>query len=145
MKLTLWRKWITEQSSIGELLVNGKHECFVLEDPPRDVKVPGITGIPAGLYQVIITYSPTFKREMPLLVGVPGFEGIRIHPGNSADDTSGCLIPGRTHSVDWVGQSRLAYGDLYDKIRVALLAGEFVGIEIINGEESCLNTLQNAS
>lgn len=130
MKLTLARKWRTEKSCIGPLDVDGKHECFILEDPPRDIKIPGITGIPAGTYQIIITYSPRFKREMPLLVGVPGFDGVRIHPGNTADDTEGCLITGRTHGPDWVGESRLAYGALFEKIRIALLAGEFVAIEI---------------
>lgn len=57
-------------------------------------KIPGKTAIPAGLYNVELTFSPKFKRELPLILNVPYFEGIRIHRGNKDEDTEGCLIPG---------------------------------------------------
>ena len=53
---------------------------------------------------------------MPLLLDVPGFEGIRIHPGNFPRDTEGCLLPGRERLPDAVQGSRLAYVDLLAKL-----------------------------
>ena len=124
MDLHLARRWFTPRSTIGQLSANGKDACFILEDPVRHddpltahldegAKVPGVTAIPAGRYRVIVSYSPRFRRLLPELLAAPGFTGIRIHPGNGADDTEGCLLPGRTRSVDFVGESRLAFDQLF--------------------------------
>lgn len=85
--------------------------CFMLEDEIRSpgVKVYGETAIPPGRYRVLITLSSRFKRYLPLLVGVPGFDGIRIHPGNTAADTKGCLLPGFTRDEDSIRRSRDAF------------------------------------
>ncbi len=136
VKLRLVRRWFTENSTIGELYVDGAFECFTLEDRVRQgPKVPGKTAIPEGTYRVIVTMSPRFGRELPLLVAVPGFSGVRFHPGNKAEDTEGCILPGQTREQDWVGRSRPAFEALNAKIRTALLAGEQVTIEITNREE----------
>ncbi|MPS48558.1 DUF5675 family protein [Methylobacillus sp.] len=132
MNLTLKREFPTANSMTGLLYVDGVFECFILEDIPRPKKVYGKTAIPAGTYRVVITHSPRFKKPMPLLLNVPGFEGIRIHAGNTADDTEGCLLPGRTRSKDFVGQSVLAYNALFAKIKAALDKGEIVTISILN-------------
>lgn len=81
-------------TTIGRLFVDGVDTCWTLEDPvrPAGVKIYGVTAIPAGRYQVIVNVSNRFKREMCLLLNVPGFEGIRIHGGNTAANTLGCLI-----------------------------------------------------
>jgi Family of unknown function (DUF5675) len=133
MELVLTRKWLTQQSTVGELAVNGKFECFILEDnyPTPYVKVFGQTCIPPGRYQVIVNHSPRFNMDMPLLCGVPGFEGVRIHPGNVAADTEGCLLTGRIRGVDSVSESRLAWFDLMPKIQAALANGETVHITIV--------------
>lgn len=131
MLLTLKRRWLTEQSTIGELDVDGVYECVVLEDVVRKgSKVPGKTAIPEGRYRVIINDSVRFKRRLPLLIGVPDFEGVRIHPGNSAADTDGCLLPGRTHGPDWVGESRAAFTALFAKLEAAAARGEDIFIEV---------------
>lgn len=122
MELALKRRWLTPRSTIGELFVDGRLECFVLEDvyrPPPAPKVYGKTAIPNGRYEVRITPSPRFKRDLPLVMGVPGFEGIRIHPGNNADHTEGCLLPGRWRGEDKVLDSRLAFDDLFEKLKNA--------------------------
>ncbi len=131
MKLYLLRKWFTDESTIGELYLDGAFECFILEDAVRDgPKIPGKTAIPEGLYQVVITYSPRFKRDLPLLVDVPGYEGIRIHPGNDAGNTEGCLLPGQTREENFVGHSRAAFYLLFVKLLVALKAELDISIEI---------------
>ena len=85
MKLELKRLERTEKSTIGELYVNGKFECYTLEDVERKEKVFGETAIDKGTYQVVVTYSNAFKQNMPLLLNVPKFQGIRIHSGNTAN------------------------------------------------------------
>jgi hypothetical protein len=121
MQLELKRKWFTPNSTIGELFVDGVFECFVLEDcyRPNEPKVPGKTAIPTGRYEVRITPSPRFKRDLPLLLGVPGFEGVRIHPGNTPADTEGCLLPGRVRGDDRVLESRAAFDALFEKLKRA--------------------------
>lgn len=122
MKLELKRRWLTEASTVGELYVDGRRECFILEDryrPPPEPKVPGATCIPCGTYEVRVTYSPRFGKDMPLLLDVPGFMGVRIHPGNSAADTEGCLLPGIVRHGEAVRESRIAYIHL-----LSLLMGE---------------------
>lgn len=122
MELLLKRTWLSPQSTIGELFVDGVHECFILEDryrPPGEAKVPGRTAIPNGRYEVRITWSPRFQCEMPLLIGVPNYEGVRIHAGTTADDTEGCLLPGCRRGVDQVFESRVADRRLFAKLKDA--------------------------
>jgi hypothetical protein len=113
MELLLQRKWKTQKSTVGELFVSGANGpqffCYTLEDVERTSKIAGKTAIRAGKYPIQLTYSPRFKQIMPLLIGVPNFEGVRIHWGNKAEDTDGCILVGDTRDVDWVGQSKVAY------------------------------------
>jgi hypothetical protein len=120
MNLVLIRSRFSKRSTLGRLYVDGKLECWTLEDAVRPgPKVPGETAIPAGHYPVRLTYSPRFRRELPLVVGVPGFEGIRIHPGNTDVDTEGCILVGRSVGSDRVNESRLAFDALYPKLEQA--------------------------
>lgn len=99
MRMYLLRNIYTHQSTIGDLIINHEVFCHTLEDVVRAAnapKVPGETAIPSGLYQVLITYSPRFKRLMPVLINVPRFEGVRIHGGNTAKHTEGCIIVAKT-------------------------------------------------
>jgi hypothetical protein len=117
--------------TIGELLIDGKHECWTLEDVVRPVseKMYGETAIPYGVYDVVITYSPHFQRDLPLLLSVPNFTGVRIHPGNTAADTEGCLLVGTGRNATSVTGSRDAFNALYPKVRDAIRKGEKVTIE----------------
>jgi hypothetical protein len=124
--------------TIGSLFVNGKFECYSLEDVRREVKgepvtkwkIPGKTAIPEGIYGIAVTMSLRFKRDLPLLLNVPGFEGVRIHPGNTAADTEGCILVGKTKGSDSVLESRRAFDDLFKKIKESLGAGEKVTLEV---------------
>ena len=88
------------------------------------------TAIPTGTYNVVITPSNRFKRDLPLLENVPGFTGIRIHPGNTAADTEGCILVGKGHSTRSVTDSRAAFNDLFNRIRAALDRLEVVTMEV---------------
>ena len=119
MELLLKRIHKTETSTIGELSIDGKFECYTLEDVERAVKIKNETAIPKGKYKVIITPSNRFKRDLPLLQNVPGFEGIRIHSGNTNHDTEGCILVGQTRAADFIGNSRKAFDKLFAKMQKA--------------------------
>jgi hypothetical protein len=119
MKIEVKRLHKTENSTIGELLIDGVWECYTLEDKERDVKIKNETAIPKGTYKVIINQSNRFKRLLPLLLNVPNFEGVRIHSGNTNHNTEGCILVGRTRSKDFIGQSRKAFDSLFAKMQKA--------------------------
>ena len=119
MKLLLKRLHRTEHSTIGELYVDGKFECYTLEDKEREVKIKSETAIPKGTYIVGITLSNRFKKLLPILINVPNFEGVRIHSGNTNHDTEGCILVGTTRSKDFIGNSRVAFQRLFKKMQSA--------------------------
>ena len=112
MIIEVKRKVFTDLSTIGEMFIDGVFFCYTLEDKVREVKIKGITAIPAGSYDVILSVSNRFKKLMPLLLNVPGFEGVRIHSGNKHEDTEGCILVGLTKSVNFISQSKLAFDKL---------------------------------
>lgn len=120
MKLVLKRLHKTDKSTIGELYIDGKFECYTLEDVERKDKVYGKTAIPKGTYEVTMTMSNRFKKLMPLLLNVPNYEGVRIHTGNKAEDTEGCILLGKTRGVDFIGNSKLAVSNFYTKLEKEL-------------------------
>ena len=142
MNLVLRRRPSTEFATIGELYLEGNFLCFTLEDVVREIegqpvsawKVKGETAIPQGKYRVTITKSERFKRDLPLLNMVAGFEGVRIHPGNRAEDTEGCILPGMSIGPDgWsVVESRYAFNKVYGLIDSALHDGDEVHIDVRN-------------
>ena len=119
MKLLLKRLHKTNKSTIGELFIDGKFECYTLEDVEREVKIKGVTAIPKGTYKVGISMSNRFKKEMPILFDVPNFEGVRIHSGNKAEDTEGCILVGKTRGVGVIYESRKAFEQLFVKMKLA--------------------------
>jgi hypothetical protein len=119
MKILVKRLHKTEKSTIGELSIDGKFECYTLEDVERKEKIYGETAIDKGTYKVIINRSNRFKVDMPLLLNVPKFEGIRIHSGNKAADTHGCILTGTTRGLDFIGNSKKAYNKLFAKMKLA--------------------------
>lgn len=110
------------------MYIDGKYFCDTIEDVDRGLKdemsveeilklkVKGETAIPTGIYPVYLTYSPKYKKQMPLIDNVKGYSGIRIHSGNTSKDTEGCLIVGLNTKVGMVTQSRKYYNLLYKEL-----------------------------
>lgn len=132
MELLLKRVQLDPDVTIGELYVNGRFEAFTCEDTvrPDGVKVYGQTAIPYGNYKVVITMSNRFKRLLPILLDVPNFSGIRIHPGNTSEDTEGCILPGAERLMKGVGKSRIAFDLLFAKLQAAEARGDAITIDI---------------
>lgn len=114
-ELTLIRKWFTPQSTIGELSIDGKFECFILEPPTLDPPTKP-RAVPEGRYKVVIAFSPKHQRDVPLLVDVPDFEGVEMHIGNFPRDTEACLLPGTLFRDDQVVNSTIAFNHLFPQI-----------------------------
>lgn len=121
MELRLEREPTQQERTFGKLYVDGTFYCHTLEDAIRETKIPGRTAIPPGRYQIILTPSARFQRRLPLLLNVPNFVGVRIHPGNTTADTDGCILPGLTRTPTGLAQSRLAFDPLM--ARLERLAG----------------------
>jgi len=133
MKVNVKRVQIDPDVTIGRLTVDGSpFECWTLEDPvrPDGVKIHGETAIPAGTYVVELTQSPRFKRVLPLLLNVANFVGVRIHTGNSVEDTHGCLLVGMDKLAATIGRSRIAFDALFDLMQTARARGEGITLEI---------------
>lgn len=143
MLITIDRAWKKDGYTISRLYVNSElFGCNTLEDTDRGLrqdmqleeikkkKVYGQTAIPSGSYECVYTYSNRFKKMLPLLKDVPGFDGIRIHPGNSAKDTEGCILVGKNNKKGWVSDSRLWTNKLISKMKEAWDKKENVTIVI---------------
>jgi hypothetical protein len=94
MSISILRTTYTDHSTRGILIHDDTVFCLTLEDVVREsgVKVPGATAIPEGYYEVVISKSMRFGCELPELLNVPGFDAIRIHGGNTEQDTDGCIL-----------------------------------------------------
>lgn len=126
LELLLERIYKTNRSTIGKLHIDGNFFCYTLEDTDRGLKQSdnivsiiakklfGITAIPAGRYEIALTYSNRFKKYMPQLLNVPGYQGIRIHIGNRPEETEGCILVGleKGEEIDCIVKSRLAFEQL---------------------------------
>lgn len=131
MNITIKRIALKDTYTIGHMYIDDVYFCDTLEDVvrPKGEKVYGKTAIPYGTYEVKWTYSPRFKRYMPLIDNVPGFAGIRIHSGNTAKDTEGCILVGQNKEVGKVLNSRDIVNKLYPIIKKACQQGK-VTVEI---------------
>jgi hypothetical protein len=141
MNLKLLRTELGGTYTIGTLFADGVDiSIFTLEDTVREQegvpvdewKIPGITAIPRGEYEVIPCWFGAYQKIMPLLKDVPGFTEIFIHTGNTSLDTKGCILVGSTwEGGDWIGKSRLAFSRLFPMIQTAWDSGEGVKITVL--------------
>lgn len=147
MELLLKRFTSDAQSTLGVMTVNGVKECFTLEDEKRTIKVPGETRIPAGRYEVRYRKVDSgltlkYRQRFPLwfkfhleLQGVPNFQYVYIHIGNTEKDSDGCILVGKGYTInksgaDTITQSAVAFEALYKKVAAALDRNEQVFITV---------------
>lgn len=138
MKLKLERDASGLTCTLGSLFVDDEFECFTLEDVVRELpgvpveqwKVKGATAIPLGVYAVVLTFSNRFQKVLPILLDVPGFEGVRIHSGNTDVDTEGCILVGQEQGSESILKSRAALQILMDKFFAASSHGDTITIDI---------------
>ena len=148
MRIKIDRAWRKKGYTISRVFINGERFgdgskwCSVLEDTDRGlhdwmnlkeikaIKIKGETAIPRGVYEVKITYSSKFRRQLPILLNVKGFDGIRIHSGNLPRDTEGCLLPGVNDAVGRVSNSKYWFDKIFALIQEASARGERVWCEI---------------
>jgi hypothetical protein len=141
MKLLIQRNNFSDDWTMGQLFVDGKKFCDILEDCDRelglkpgqtlgDVKVYGKTAIPRGTYVVKLTMSKRFGKVLPELQEVPFFTGVRLHSGNTAADTDGCPIVGLYVKDGYVGQSRDTMKRLLAAMQQAVDNGETIEITV---------------
>lgn len=139
MNLRVIREPSRDGATLGSLYVNNVWQCWTLEDVIREQpgvqvaawKVAHQTAIPAGRYRVVLTLSQRFGRVLPLLWGVPGFDGVRMHSGNTAADTEGCLLLGQDRQGATVQRSRVACEALFAQL-AGVAPGEGIWISIEN-------------
>lgn len=141
MNLKLLRTKFFETHTIGQLYIDDEYFCFTLEDPVREVpgkdvnewKIPEVTAIPTGTYDVVLRNSPKFGPDTITILNVPGFSFIRVHSGNTADDTEGCPIVGfkltKENTIAF-GSTRPAVAELKKIISKAIKEGRKVRITI---------------
>jgi hypothetical protein len=134
MEILSRRRWYTPTSTISELFLGispavveagasitlgpAIRECFVLEDTVRapGVKIQNETAIPAGRYRMIVDWSNRFKKYAFHILDVPNFTGIRMHSGNTAEDTDGCPLVGQERALNAVFGSHKAFVALWEKL-----------------------------
>lgn len=139
LNLFVARRNSTHGFTGGRLYLNGTFECYTMEDEVREIpgrpvgewKVNGETAIPRGRYRVIVSRSNRFKRDLPEVLNVPGYAGVRIHPGNAAVDTEGCILVGDDDPSDgFMGKSRQAFDRVFARIMDAINTGGQVWLTI---------------
>lgn len=127
MKLLLDRSQYDENGLLGDLYVDGVWECVVLENSAY--------AIPEGRYEVLITWSPKFKQKLPLIINVPARDGIRIHCGNFASESAGCLLTGESATtkagLPFILHSKRAFDRLMPKLEETISRGDRVFIEVV--------------
>ena len=143
MEILVKRLHKKKDYTIGKMYINGEYFCDTLEDTDRgltqimtlseikEVKEYGRTAIPTGRYPIAYTYSPRFKKHLPLLLNVPAFEGVRIHSGNTHKDTEGCILLGENKAVGKVLNSRKTMDEFLRILKPAIEACEDIWITII--------------
>ena len=164
LDLLIARRWFGSRTTIGEVYVNGVYQCYSLEDVvrPAGQKVMGKTAIPAGLYRVVLDFSPKFSpkrfaylnqylpqklaqkgwrtaQEVPIphILAVPRFDQVRIHWGNDEEDTEGCVLVGSSHdqAAQTVGGSRDAFEKLMDHLEGAQQNNYHITLEVTPPDE----------
>lgn len=136
MEIKVERTFLGSDYTVGKMYIDGEYFSDTLEDTVRDLtkekKVYGKTAIPAGRYEVILNYSPKFKKELPRLLNVPHFDGILIHCGVTPEHTEGCILIGENKVKGQVLNGRYYQQVLVDRFAKERQEGKKSYITITN-------------
>lgn len=125
-----------EKYTLGRMYLDNVFFCHTCEDEDRFLegqvteKVYGATAIPRGRYKVETSYSNRFCRVLPIVLDVPGFTGIRLHGGNRAEDSDGCLLVGQVRTSSGIAQCATTVQRVIDQIEDAADLGIETWLEI---------------
>ena len=127
-----------EEEAAHRTWIEKEKQRFPFEDYAHgEVKIPGISAIPEGEYTVVITWSPKFREWLPQIIGDQAFnrqwQGVRIHAGNTAADTRGCILPGENKIPGRVINSRRCLRMIVTRLTEAYARGESVRLKILPG------------
>lgn len=112
MRIKVVREFFSDTETLGTMYINDKFFCYTLEDYDRKLKqsqdddfikankIAKLTAMPSGNYRVILSVSNRFKRLMPEVLNVKGFAGIRIHGGNTHENTEGCILVAKNRYIN---------------------------------------------
>lgn len=130
MNIIVERKYFCSDYIIGDVYLQNKSTfvCNSLE-PSLSAAHPAV---PAGTYPITFAFSHKFNRYMPF-VGVSGRVGIMIHPGNSPEDTKGCILLGNNTFKGRLSDSKKCFNPL----RALLIQS------IIDTNENCFLIIKN--
>lgn len=131
MKIIVKHIFSNDNYCIGNMSVDGEFLCNTLEHPQRAKKIKGRTGIPNGVYPVVLSNSFRFKKVLPEVQNVPNFVGVRIHSGNTAADTEGCILVGFNTEKGRLTKSREALNSLMLLMQKAKANNEGTTLEIV--------------
>lgn len=143
LHLTLIRKWKKPDYTIGQLFAGGRMICNTIEDCDRGlnqhmteaeikrIKVQNETAIPVGTYKLTVSMSPKFGRKLIEVLNVPGYLGIRVHKGNTAKDSAGCILPGNNTE-----KGKVTNSTKYEELLTSMVESA-----ISNGEEAYLTII----
>lgn len=135
MNLTLIRDKFTSDFTLGTLSESGVFLGYTCEDTDRHMevggkKIHGRTAIPRGRYQCVLSKSARFKRVMPEVLNVPGFSGVRIHGGNTHEDTEGCPLLGLERTANGVRSCAAPNAELIRLMESSAKRGEEVWLSV---------------
>ena len=139
MELKVVRSVFNPKSTLGKLFINGEFFAFTCEDTVRNLngdcskKIQNQTAIDPGRYEVALTFSNRFQKYLPLLLNVPCFDAIRLHGGNTAADSEGCILIG-------------ANGDMQERIWncASKVTGLVAAMKAVEKKEKIFMTIENA-
>lgn len=142
LHLTLIRAYKKDTYTIGRLYAGGRFICNTIEDKDRGlnqfmsesdiqkVKVKAETAIPIGTYKLVVSMSPKFGRKLIEIQNVPAYSGVRVHRGNTAQDSAGCVIVGMNTE-----KGKVTNSTKYEELLTTMVESA------INNKEECYLTI----
>ena len=126
-----------ESFTPGVVYANGLKFCVSCEDADRKLekvgtgaKIKGVTAIPRGKYKLVTSMSRRFGKVLPEVLEVPGFEGIRFHGGNKAENSEGCILIGQVRTSTGIANCADTVARLIAMVQTTVASGGECWLEV---------------